>query len=324
MTYKKFTASQLATVQALVAEMKDLSALWIDTPCYSDPNIETRADWIYRSASDWDQKGSFQERAAYIKDLRASVRACRRSQADIFAAIKALGLICRKTEGGDFRVADPAIADLEVREYGAAYCSDLAEALATAYRWAQDRADADDRIKRDRLLDAWQLRAAEILAAKRAVYGDSFATATEAELQASDPLAWLELIEDHCMAEIGLTYQGRWADEYNIERAKAAVAAEDLEREAARARLFTTMTAHPSDIPETAQHSAEAVAQLIKAAKAARFALESAIYLQGLRPLIPAALDLINALEPFESDIEAIAEAQMIAATLSGRGDLAA
>jgi hypothetical protein len=70
--------------------------------------------------------------------------------------------------------------------------------------------------------------------------------------------------------------------------------------------------------------SPEALAQLIEAAKAARFAIESAIHLQGLKALIPTALQLIEALEPFEADPAIWAEAQMTAATLSGRSDLAA
>lgn len=316
MTYKAFTASQRETVQALVAEMKDLSALWIDTPCSADPLLETRADWIYRCALDWDQTGSYQERGAYIKDLRASVRACRRSQAEIFAAIKALGLIVRKTEYGEIRVADPAIADLEDREAGAAYCSDLAEALATAVAWKRDRDAVADRADRERIIAEYAPRAALLLAAKRLAYGDRFATADEAAMQQADPLAWLELIADQFTAETGLTYRGSWATESEIERARSAAEAEALEAKAAANRC-------PDRAPDCSAPSPEAIAQLVTAAKAARFALESACYLQGLRALAPSVLQLTEALEAFEP-VEVSAEAQMRAAALSGRPDLAA
>lgn len=331
MAYKTFTASQRATVENLVAEMKELSALWIDTPIPSSEAWETRAEMIYDIAGDWDVEGSFQPPADYIKSLRESVRHCRRSQADVFAAIRALGFSIRKTDCSEYRVAKrirfhASAIDREMAEAGAAYCSDLAEALATAYSWAQDRADAADRRERDKRLAGWADRAREILAAKRAVYGDRFATAAEAEMQAEDPLAWLELIADYSAAEIGIDRRGHWADEAEIERARAEIAAEDLDRQADRARLFSAMTAQPPAeirLPEV-NPSPEAVAQLIEAAKAARFALESAIYLQGLKALVPSALQLIEALEPFETDIDVIAEAQMRAAVLSGRPDLAA
>lgn len=367
MAYKSFTASQRATVKALVAEMRDLSALWIDVQLPEAKAWETRAEMIDDIAGDWDVDGSFQPPADYIRSLRESVRACRRSQADVFAAIRALGFSIRKTDCSEYRVAKripfhASRIDRDRAEDGAAYCSDLAEALATACSWAQDRADAADRRKRDQLLAGFEDRARQLLAAKRAVYGDRFATAAEAEMQAEDPLAWLELIAEQLTAETGLTYRGSWATESEIESATAAAAAEDLDQQAARARLFSAMTAQPSDDVDTyapspaqlgeiervdaanrsassleaeeiyqalaegfgEQPSPEAVAQLVKGARAALFALESAIYLQGLKALCPAALQLHEALEPFHSNIEGWAEAQMRAAALAGRSDLAA
>lgn len=159
MTYKAFTRSQRETVKALVAEMKELSALWIDVPC-TDPAIGTRADWIWRCAMDWDQDGSYQERAQRLAE------------------------------------------------------------------------------------------------------------------------------------------------------------AEGLEAKAAANRC-------PDRAPDCSTPSPDAIAQLVAAAKAARFALESACYLQGLRALAPSALQLTEALEAFET-VEASAEAHMRAAALSGRPDLAA
>ena len=63
------------------------------------------------------------------------------TQKTAFARIKALGLIVRKTEYGEFRVADGAEADLQKREAAAAYCSDLQEAVDTAEAWAAHKAD---------------------------------------------------------------------------------------------------------------------------------------------------------------------------------------
>lgn len=63
------------------------------------------------------------------------------TQAAAFAHIRGLGLIVRKTEYGDFRVADASEADLAKREAGAAYCSDLQEAIDTAEAWAANKAD---------------------------------------------------------------------------------------------------------------------------------------------------------------------------------------
>lgn len=79
----------------------------------------------------------------------------------------------------------------------------------------------------------------------------------------------------------------------------------------------------PDRAPDCSTPSPDAIAQLVAAAKAARFALESACYLQGLRALAPSALQLTEALEAFET-VEASAEAHMRAAALSGRPDLAA
>lgn len=316
MTYQTFTASQRATVKSLSDQLRSNADLWLGVKWGQD----CKRDYLQACADNWDADGTFQDRSAYISDLRYIVKDTRRSQAAVFAAIRSLGFICRKTEGGDYRVADPAVADLEMRESWAAYCGDLAEALAQACYWAEDRrAQADIKDRRDRLT-SWEGRARDLLAMKRAVYGDSFATAREAETIATDPLAWLELIADYAEAEIGIDSKGRWADEISIDRSAAAVAAENLE-----ARAAALLPPPPAEIrlPEISP-SPEAVAQLIEAAKAARFAIESAIYMQGLKALRPTALQLIEALEPFEADPAILAEAQMIAATLSGRSDLAA
>lgn len=63
------------------------------------------------------------------------------TQAAAFAHIRGLGLIVRKTEYGEYRVADASEADLAKREAGAAYCSDLQEAIDTAEAWAANKAD---------------------------------------------------------------------------------------------------------------------------------------------------------------------------------------
>lgn len=172
----------------------------------------------------------------------------------------------------------------------------------------RERLDVVARQERRDLLNSWEQRAAEILAQKRLAYGDRFATAEEAAMQQEDPLAWLELIAEYAEAEIGLDRRGHWADQYAIDRAKAEVAAEQLAQKAEANRC-------PDRAPE--------VAQLVAAAKSARFALESACYLQGLKALAPAALALTEALAAFEP-VEDQAEAQMRAAALSGRPDLAA
>lgn len=315
MAYKSFTESQRVKIKALVAEMRDLAALWIDTPMAHSEAWETRADMILDCSNDWDVDGCFVPVADFLKSLRETVRHCRRSQADVFAAIRSLGYSVRKTDCGEYRVAKrikfhASAFDREMAEAGAAYCSDLAEALATAVAWAQDRADQADARKRRDLLNSWETRAAEILAQKRLAYGDSFATAEEAEILQADPLAWLELIAEYAESEIGLDRRGHWADEYAIDRAKAEVAAEQLAQKAESAQMI-------------AQPSPEQIAQLVAAAKSARFALESACYLQGLKALAPAALALTEALAAFEP-IEDQAEAQMRAAVLSGRPDLAA
>lgn len=313
MAYKTFTPKQRATVQALVAEMRQNALLWVDVPSWADASV-SRGHYIELEAGNWDLEGSYQEPVAFIKDLRAVLRTTRRSQADVFAAIRGLGYSVKKTEYGDYRVA-PQIKFISTSrerrraEERAAYCSDLAEALANAVYWAEGRkADADAKERRT-LIEAWEPRAREILRQKRLAYGDSFATAEEAEMQAEDPLSWVELINEYAEAEIGINCRGQWAADHHIEDSVAAVAAEGLEAKA--------LANSPSD-------AGAAVAQLVKAAKAARFALESAVYLQGLKALAPAALDLIAALEPFEADIEVIAQAQMSAAVLSGRPDLAA
>jgi hypothetical protein len=54
------------------------------------------------------------------------------TQKAAFAEIRALGFTVRKTEFGDYRVADASQLDLAKREAGAAYCSDLQEALDNA------------------------------------------------------------------------------------------------------------------------------------------------------------------------------------------------
>lgn len=313
MAYKSFNESQRAKIQALVSEMRDLAALWIDTPLPSSQAWETKADMIIDCSHDWDVDGCFVPVADFLKSLRETVRHCRRSQADVFEAIRSLGYSVRKTDCGEYRVAKrikfhASAADREMAEAGAAYCSDLAEALATAVAWAQDRADQADARKRRDLLNSWEQRAAEILAQKRLAYGDRFATAEEAEMQQADPLAWLELIAEYAEAEIGLDRRGHWADQCAIDRAKAEIAAEQLAQKAEANRC-------PDRAPD--------VAQLVAAAKSARFALESACYLQGLKALAPAALALTEALAAFEP-VEDQAEAQMRAAALSGRPDLAA
>lgn len=63
------------------------------------------------------------------------------TQKAAFARIKALGLIVRKTDYNEYRVADGAEADLQKREDGAAYCADLQEAVDTAEAWAANKAD---------------------------------------------------------------------------------------------------------------------------------------------------------------------------------------
>ena len=312
MAYKTFTPKQRATVQALVTEMRRNALLWVDVTSWVAGY--SKGYWIEREADDWDQEGSNSCPASYIKTLREVVRKTRRSQADVFAAIRVLGYSVKKTDWGDYRVA-PQIKFISTSrerrraEERAAYCSDLAEALANAVYWAEGKkADADAKERRA-LIDSWEPRARQILQQKRLAYGDSFATAEEAAIQAEDPLAWVELINEYAEAEIGINYRGQWAADHHIEQSVAAVAAEGLEAKA--------LANSPSD-------TGAAVAQLVKAAKAARFALESAVYLQGLKALAPAALDLIAALEPFEAEIDVIAQAQMSAAVLSGRPDLAA
>lgn len=65
------------------------------------------------------------------------------TQAAAFAHIRGLGLIVRKTEYGEYRVADPSQPYLDgTREASAAYCSDLQEAVDTADAWAAHKADA--------------------------------------------------------------------------------------------------------------------------------------------------------------------------------------
>jgi hypothetical protein len=322
MAYKTFTTSQRATVKALLDQMRANADLWVDVRLDQSLAWETKAEMLHDCANDWDTEGCFTPVADFIQSLRESVRHSRRSQAEVFAAIRALGFTVRKTDCGEYRVANPikfhaSRWDREQNENSAAYCSDLAEALAHAVWWSNEKKEARDRRQREQLLRGWESRAGEIFAQKRLAYGDRFATADEAAMQQEDPLAWLELIAEYSEAEIGIDKRGHWADEDSVERSKAEVIAEDL---AAKAQANSC----PAEAPNPAQPSAEQVAQLVKAAKAARFALESAIYLQGLKALAPAAVDLIDALEPFEIDIEVIAEAQMRAAVLCGRPDLAA
>lgn len=65
------------------------------------------------------------------------------TQSAAFSRIRALGLIVKKTDFGDYRVADPALPYQDgTRESAAAYCSDLQEAVDTAEAWASNKADA--------------------------------------------------------------------------------------------------------------------------------------------------------------------------------------
>lgn len=158
------------------------------------------------------------------------------------------------------------------------------------------------------LIAGFEARAAQLLAMKRLAYGDRFATAAEAQIQQDDPLAWIELIEEYLIAETGVTRRGWAASDLDLAEARAEIAAEQLAQKADANRC-------PDRAPD--------VAQLVAAAKSARFALESACYLQGLKALAPAALALTEALAAFEP-VEDQAEAQMRAAAISGRSDLAA
>ena len=325
MTYKSFTPSQAEKAKALVEEFRKTADLWVDVEMEGSDKWLTKSDMIHDCANDWDVEGTCGSFADYIKEIRQTIRWSRRSQSDVFAAIRSMGYSIRKTDWGEYRVAKrirfhSSYEDRQRAEAGAAYCSDLAEALWTAHSWAQEKKANADFKERKKLMAGWQTRAAEILAQKRIAYGDRFATAEEAEMQQSDPLAFVELIEEYCIAEIGITSRGHWASESDIDQAAEEVALEGL------AGLVESMERFGSDSTdiETAQPSPEVVAQLVEAARSARFALESAIYLQGLKALAPAVIALIDALEPFETDVEDWAESQMKKAVLSGRSDLAA
>ena len=65
----------------------------------------------------------------------------RLTQKAAFERIRALGCVVRKTDWNEYRVADASEADLAKREAGAAYCSDLQEAIDTAEAWAANKAD---------------------------------------------------------------------------------------------------------------------------------------------------------------------------------------
>lgn len=157
----------------------------------------------------------------------------------------------------------------------------------------RERLDANDRSNRRALLNSWEGRAAQLLAMKRKVYGDRFATEAEAEAQQGDPLAWLELIAEFAAVELGLDRRGFWAGDLEIERARAEIEAEGLE---AKAKALE-VEALASDLAE-AQRS-DHLEQLLQASRAALFALEGVALLQGNREIAAYAEQLGQALAPF-------------------------
>lgn len=271
------------------------------------------SDWV-----DGGQPSTFEQRKAKLAKAEAR---------EAVATYQALA-----EQLGDPRHLENAREHLEVLEDPRGVF-DL-EATQCAIEQVRDllESEADFR-QRKQLIADFEPRAAQLLAAKRAVYGDRFATAAEAEMQAEDPLAWLELIGDQLTAETGLTYRGSWATESEIQSATAAAAAEDLDKQAGRARLFSAMTAPEAEqlppppaeicLPEIAERDrcpdqapacsapdleAEAlyreireaqISDLIKAGREALFALEGIALLQGNREVLAYASRLGRALSPF-------------------------
>jgi len=299
MSYKNFTPAQRATVKALADQMRMQAPLHIGDKsnwAFGDQTkFVSKEGWVFRVADDWDQEGSYQPARAYIKDMRYSLKAVSRTQADVFAEIKGLGLLIRKTDAGDYRLA-PQLTGftkeaLDRQELRACYCADLAEALATAYEIAEAEAASRDYEAQREELRAFAPRASEILAAK---YPEGY---DERESMLSDPLAYIELIAEHVTAEIGLLVNGNGsrirAGECEIEAAKALVA----QRPYMAALEARGVLADPPAVIFIDPAPEAAPADMIEAAKAALFALDCCINLQGLTALTPVAAQLRAALQ---------------------------
>lgn len=297
MAYHTFTPAQRATIEALVAEMRDNAALWVDVPMGDAVTWSTKAEMIADLAGDWSSDGTFCRPADFIKTLRETVRRTRRPQAEIFAAIRGLGFAVRKVEGGEIRVSRPLRlhASPEARrraEEQAAYCSDLGEALATAMHWAAslqaEREARAQRLEASKAARAAAVEAGDVAEASRLASAEM----REAVEAGEGPRGFLPPLFCPSVSNEALEAS-----------ASGAEIAQPLDQIAERNRC-------PEQAPACSAPDLEAealyreireaqISDLIKAGREALFCLEGIALLQGNREVLAYASRLGRALSPF-------------------------